>query len=203
MTANERIAQFRKLVETNSNDELAQFGLGSALLEAGQAEEAGPCFQRVLAINSRHSKAYQLLGTAQKAAGRPELAVQTLTDGYRVAHRQGDLMPMKAMGEILRELGAPVPTVAEKTSAVASSEERGAGGEGFQCRRCGGTGPALKSRPFKGELGERILATVCQACWAEWVRMGTRVINELRLPLHDSQAQAAYDEQMKAFLILD
>lgn len=202
MTANERITQFRKLVAASPNDELALFGLGSALLDADQAAEAGPVLQRVLALNSRHSKAYQLLATAQKAAGQRELAIQTLTDGYRVAHRQGDLMPLKAMGEMLKELGAALPIVPVTGGAAAATGEARESVDGFQCRRCGG-GPALQKQPFKGELGERILAMVCQTCWNEWVRMGTRVINELRLPMHDPRAQAAYDEQMKAFLQLD
>ncbi len=199
MSPTERIAHFRKLVSINANDEMAQFGLGAALLEAGQAAEAGPCFQRVLALNSQNSKAYELLGAAQKAAGQKELAVQTLTEGYRVAQRKGDFMPLKAMGAMLSELGAPIPT-------VAAGREEAAGGAvagGFRCRRCGAGGPKLKERPFRGELGEQILSSICQPCWNEWVRMGTKVINELRLPLHDPQAQAMYDQHMKEFLLLE
>ena len=78
----------------------------------------------------------------------------------------------------------------------------GGGTPGFSCRRCGGNGPALNERPFKGALGEEILASVCQACWKEWVGMGTKVINELRLPMFDPQAQEVYDKHMKEFLML-
>jgi len=193
-----RLAKLRALAEADPNDELAHFSYGSALLEAGRYSEAGPCFQRVLALNSQNSKAYQLLGEAQKGAGHAELAIQTLTNGYRVAHRRGDMMPMKAMGELLQSLGAAVPGVAEK-SAVAAGEAVA----GFSCRRCGGSGPKLAERPFKGPLGEQILATVCGNCWKEWVAMGTKVINELRLPMFDPQAQEAYDRYMKEFLMLD
>jgi Fe-S cluster biosynthesis and repair protein YggX len=200
MADQDRIDKLRKLAESDPNDEMAQFSLGSALLEAGNAAEAGPCFQRVLAVNSQNSKAYQLLGEAQNAAGQKDYAIQTLTNGYRVAHRRGDLMPMNAMGELLTKLGAPVPTVAEKKPETATGGSTATGD--FHCRRCGG-GTKLKDRPFKGPLGETIHATVCDACWKEWVGMGTKVINELRLPMFDPQAQEMYDKHMKEFLLID
>ena len=65
-----------------------------------------------------------------------------------------------------------------------------------------GGGRGWQNRPFKGPLGEKILATVCQSCWKEWVGMGTKVINELRLPLSDPQAQKVFDQHMMEFLNL-
>src|SRR5262249_46434726 len=155
--------------EADPSDELAHFSLGQALVDASQHADAGPYLQRVLALNSQNSKAYQLLGEVQKATGHPDLAIQTLTNGYRVAHRKRDLMHMKAMGGLLQSPGAPVPPVAEKKDGPA-----GAATAGFACRRCGGAGPKLTERPFKGPLGEKILATVCASCWKEWVGMGTK-----------------------------
>lgn len=198
MSNEERIQKLRMQAESDPGDEMAHFALGNALLDAGKPEEAGPSFQRVLALNSKNSKAYELLGASQIGAGLRDLAIQTLTNGYRVAHRNGDLMPMKKMGELLEGLGAPVPTVAEKKEAAA---EAGGATPGFSCRRCGGGSP-LKERPFKGQLGEEILASVCQNCWKEWIGMGTKVINELRLPMFDPQAQEVYDKHMKEFLML-
>lgn len=199
MGTHERIEQLRQLAESDPNDEMAHFSLGNALIDAGRPEEAGPYLQRVLAINSQNSKAYQLLGEAQMGTGHRDLAIQTLTNGYRIAHRNGDLMPMKKMGELLEQLGAPLPKVAEKKETAASG---GGGVEGFSCRRCGGDGPKLATRPFKGPLGEQILAEICENCWREWVGMGTKVINELRLPMFDPQAQEVYDKHMKEFLML-
>jgi Fe-S cluster biosynthesis and repair protein YggX len=195
----DRIHKLRALAEADPKDEMAHFSLGAALLESGNAADAGPCFQRVLALNSQNSKAYQHLGEAQIATGHKDFAVQTLTNGYRIAHRRGDLMPMKAMADLLTSLGAPVPAVGEKKEAPVA----GATDAGFTCRRCGGHGPKMTSRPFKGPLGETILATVCQNCWKEWVGMGTKVINELRLPMFDPVAQDTYDKYMKEFLLLD
>ena len=194
-----RIEKLQAAVEEHPNNELAQFSLGSALLEAGRFEEAGPCFQRVLAINSQHSKAYESLGTVQKLGGHKELAIQTLTNGYRVAQRQGDMEPMNTMAGLLKELGAEVPAAPAKVA----SPQGGSGGTGFSCRRCGGGGPQLEKQPFKGELGEVVLKTVCGTCWREWVSMGTKVINELRLPMYDLEAQSMYDKHMKEFLLID
>lgn len=200
MTDEAKIEQLRKQLESDPNNELAQFALGNALLDAGRHDEAGPCFQRVLAVNSRNSRAYQRLGMVQELTGHPDLAIQTLTNGYRVAHRQGDLQPLKEMETLLVELGAEIP----KAAAPPKKPKTASPGDGsFSCRRCGGQGPALEKRPFKGELGEIILGTVCAGCWREWVGMGTKVINELRLPMYDPQAQELYDQHMKEFLLID
>ena len=200
MSSIDRIEQLKRAVEQDPNDELAQFALGNAHFEAKQFADAGPCFQRVLAINSQNSKAYELLATVQKNTGHPDLAIQTATNGYRIAQRRGDMMPLKGMEALLKELGAPIPTIAEKPSAASGTS---AASGAFTCRRCGAPGPALERRPFKGELGEMILATVCQSCWREWVGQGTKVINELRLPMYDPQAQEIYDRHMKEFLLIE
>ncbi len=195
-----RIERFRRLVEQDPADELANFSLGAALVEAGRFSEAVPHLQKVLAVNPRSSRAWQMLGAAQRGAGDLEHAVATLTEGHRVARRQGDMMPLKAIEGLLRELGAPVPD--SPPTPVAAPESAAAAG-GFRCRRCGGGGPPLDRPPFKGELGEQVHAGVCRACWAEWIKMGTRVINELRLSMNDPQAQETYDRHLREFLMLE
>ena len=57
--------------------------------------------------------------------------------------------------------------------------------------------------PFKGPLGERILANTCSGCWGEWIPMGTKVINELGLVLSTPAGQEAYDQYMVEFLQLE
>ncbi len=201
--ANEaRIEQFKKMTESDPRDELAWMSLGNAYTEAGRHQEAAQTFQRVLALNSQLSKGYESLGRAQIACGDKELAKQTLRNGYLIAHKKGDLMPKNAMEAMLKEIGADVPAPAMQP--VGGSVGAAVAGDGsFSCRRCGGHGPKLPHRPFKGALGEKVLASVCQSCWKEWVGMGTKVINELRLPMFDPQAQETYDKHMKEFLSLD
>jgi Fe-S cluster biosynthesis and repair protein YggX len=203
MADDEKIARFRKLIEQNPNDEMANFSLGSALLQAANPKEAAACFQRVLALSSRNSKAYQLLGEAQRQSGDVRLAIETITNGCRVAQRQGDMMPLRAMADMLKELGAEVPLAGEQKAGTAGPGGARAGESDFACRRCGGSGPQLSQRPFKGPLGQQILASICQSCWSDWVRMGTRVINELGLSMSDPIAQETYDRHMKEFLMLD
>ena len=50
--------------------------------------------------------------------------------------------------------------------------------------------------------GKLIFETICADCWREWIGMGTKVINELRLPLNDPRAQKEFDRHMYEFLNL-
>lgn len=189
------IDRYRAKTEANPSDEIAHFALGRALLEAGNAGDAAKSFQRVLALNPNISKAYQLLGDAQLKSGHRDYAIQTLTEGVNVAQRRGDLMPKNEMSKILADLGAPVPQFADpRTTAVGE-------GEVF-CKRHGGTGPRLPKAPFRGAFGQEIFENTCANCWTEAIGFGTKVINELRLPLSDPQAQKMWDQHIRDFLNL-
>lgn len=61
----------------------------------------------------------------------------------------------------------------------------------------------MASRPFKGPLGEQVWANICQTCWTEWIHMGTKVINELRLNFGLPKHAEIYDQHMREFLSLD
>lgn len=198
MTIEERILQFQKMVETDPANELGYFSLGNALFEAKRFAEAGPAFQRVLALNPHYSRAHLMLGKTQIETGHKDLAIQTLTNGYLVAHKRGDLLPRNEMGDLLKSLGAAVPDPDAKARPAGGAAP---GEGGFVCSRCGG-GAKMAERPFKGPLGEKVWANVCQQCFKEWIAMGTKVINELRLPMHDPQAQEMYDKHMIEFLSL-
>ena len=63
-----------------------------------------------------------------------------------------------------------------------------------------GSGVSLSA--FKGAKGQEIVDKICATCWREWIPMGTKVINELRLPLSDPMAQKMYDQHMMEFLNL-
>ena len=191
-----RINQFRKMASDDPNNELGHFSLGKALLDAGQHQEAAQSFQRVLALNPNIGKAYQLLADAQLKLGQREFAVETLQRGIQTAHNRGDLMPRNEMSTILKGLGVEPPTFA---SSVAAAEV----GEGqIQCNRCGRVMPKMASPPFRNAQGQMIHEKICADCWKEWIGMGTKVINELRLPLNDPAAQKMYDQHMLEFLNL-
>lgn len=201
MDIEQRIQNFKKMADDDPGNELGHFSLGKAYLEAARHEEARECFERVIELNGEFSKAYQHLAEVLIATGRKPDAIDVLTRGYGIAARRGDNMPRDAMGRLLSELGAPVPAAA--AAAAPPRPAPAAAGSGVvSCSRCGRVAPAIPERPFKGPLGEQVLAHTCAACWAEWVAMGTKVINELRLDFSNPMAGDIYDAHMKEFLQL-
>jgi Fe-S cluster biosynthesis and repair protein YggX len=192
----ERIEQFRKMAEADPQNELGHFSLGRALLDAGETAEAAKSLQRVISLNPNIGKVYQLLAQAQLKLNQRDLAIQTLQTGARTAHNRGDLMPKNEMLKMLTELGIEMPDL--KTSQANQPV-----GEGeVQCRRCGMIKRRLPAQPFSNAMGKEIYEKICNDCWREWIGMGTKVINELRLPLSDPQAQKIFDQHMIEFLNL-
>ena len=194
----DRIEKFRALTVADPTNELGFFSLGRALVDAGKPAEAIPALQRVLALNPNFSKAYALLGQAQRSTGDQAGAVATLSNGYRIANERGDLMPRNDMAMMLKEMGAPLPEL--KTSQELTAEDASAGK--IKCSRCGRIAPKMPEPPFGGELGAQIHGSVCGPCFREWIGQGTKVINELRLNLTEKPAQDVYDQHMKEFLNL-
>ena len=47
-----------------------------------------------------------------------------------------------------------------------------------------------------------MLAHVCQACWKEWIGMGTKVINELQLDFSNPEAGKTYNSHLIEYLQL-
>ena len=70
------------------------------------------------------------------------------------------------------------------------------------CRRCG-EGPALPRAPFRNELGERILASICGNCWAEWLQHQTLLINHYGLDPRDAEAKQFLYRQVEQVLLGD
>ena len=190
-----RIEQFRKMANDDPNNELGHFSLGKALLEAGQFQEAAQSFQRVLALNANIGKAFQLLADAQIKLNQRDHAIDTLQRGIQTSHNRGDLMPRNEMSNMLKTLGVDPPTFESATTTPIGEGE-------IQCKRCSKTKPKMANPPFRNEQGRLIQEAICADCWREWIGMGTKVINELRLPLNDPQAQKIYDKHMMEFLNL-
>jgi Fe-S cluster biosynthesis and repair protein YggX len=193
---NARIDQFRKMADADPDNELGHFSLGRALLDAGQYKEAAQSFQRTIALNPNIGKVYQLLAEAQLRQDQRDHAIETLKTGIRTAHARGDHMPKNEMIAMIKDLGVEPPHF---EGAVA---ERPVGEGEVLCSRCGRVGRKLPTPPFRNTQGELIQSKVCAECWREWIGMGTKVINELRLPLSDPQAQKIFDQHMYEFLNL-
>lgn len=203
MNDDTRIEKFKRMTEADPDNELGHFSLGKMYLEAGRFEEAITCLCRTLGLNAKMSKAYQLLGEAYEKSGQRHKAVEVLTRGVTIADDQGDRMPRDAMVDLLRAWGAAIPPLKERAQAEVKARVETASAGGFRCVRCGGQGGQLQKPPFKGPSGERVLAHTCSTCWQEWIRMGTKVINELGLALSTPAGQETYDQYMIEFLELE
>jgi Fe-S cluster biosynthesis and repair protein YggX len=191
-----RIDQFKKMANDDPDNELGHFSLGRAYFDAGNREAAIESFRRVIQINPNMSRAYQLTGMALLQSGRREEAIESLTRGVKVAHERGDMMPKNEMIQVLKELGAAIPEFQR------IEPDRPVGAAEVLCVRCGQVRPKLPSPPFSNAQGREIYEKICTPCWREWIGMGTKVINELRLPLADPQAQKIFDQHMMEFLNL-
>jgi len=148
-------------------------------------------------LNPAIAQVYQLLGSALLKENRKDEAIKRLAAGVEIATARGDVMPKNEMVKMLRDLGAPVPQAALAAAPAAAV------GEGqVLCNRCGKVGKKQFSPPFSNAQGKEIYEKICADCWREWIGMGTKVINELRLPLSDPQAQKIFDQHMREFLNL-
>lgn len=203
MSADQRIEQFKKMAESDPENELGHFSLGKAYLDNDRFDEAIVSLSRVIELNDGMSKGYQILGDAFNRAGQRERAVETLTRGVSVADKQGDRMPRDAMATMLKEMGAPVPAMKEAPKTTDSAGAAGSSSSGFQCARCRRPNGQLEKVPFKGAMGLKILENVCSSCWHEWISMGTKVINELALTLSTKAGKESYDQYMIEFLQLE
>ncbi|MBI2462303.1 MAG: tetratricopeptide repeat protein [Candidatus Rokubacteria bacterium] len=102
--AEDRVAQFREVVELYPDDPVARFGLATACLEAGRAEEAVAEFREVLRLKPDYTAAYRGLGRALERLGRSEEAKAVYREGIALAPKTGDLQTGKEMEVFLKRL---------------------------------------------------------------------------------------------------
>jgi len=157
--------------------------------------EAIAAFQRAIELNPNIAKVYQLQAAAMLKENRKEEAIARLTKGVEVAAARGDMMPRNEMVKMLKDLGVAVAESAESAKQAVGEGE-------VHCNRCGRVARKLPSPPFSNAQGKEIYERICADCWREWIHMGTKVINELRLPLSDPQAAKIFDQHMREFLNL-
>lgn len=196
MADTNRIEQFRKMATDDPDNALGHFSLGRELLNAGNAAEAVASFERVIQIDPNLSRAYQLLGTALLKLDRRGEATERLLAGVKIAHARGDVMPKNEMIRMLKELDAPIPELSTPRQAVEVGEGQ------VQCKRCGRVAARLSKPPMRNAFGQEIYENICADCWREAIGHGTKVINELRLPMNDPQASKMWDQQIREFLNL-
>jgi Fe-S cluster biosynthesis and repair protein YggX len=198
MDMQQRIAQFENMVQADPDNDMAHFSLGGAYAAVNRFLEAAESYKRCIARNKDMSKAYQLAGDAFIKAGEMDDAAQILTEGFKVAASKGDRLPQKAMGDLLKQIGKPVPDI-----KVPLGGGKAAPPGSFTCGRTGRQGTKMTRPPFKGPVGEWIAQNISKETFDDWIGQGTKVINELRLDLSRDEDEATYDAHMREFLGID
>ena len=70
----------------------------------------------------------------------------------------------------------------------------------IMCNKLQKEGEALDRAPYPGELGDRILSSICKEAWQLWLQHQTMLINEYRLtPIEAKDRQFLVDEMEKFF----
>ena len=195
MDLDERISRFEALVAEEPDNDMAIFSLAGAYNQAGRYSDAAETYKKAIGVNPGLSKAYQLAGAAYMADQKTEEAAAVLTEGFKVAAERGDRMPQQAMGDLLDTLGVAHPEVA-KPKAETNAAPPGT----FVCGVTGKPGTKLPKPPFRGKLGEWIQNRASKETFDEWIGLGTKIINELKLDLSRDEHDAVYDYAMRKYL---
>jgi Fe-S cluster biosynthesis and repair protein YggX len=196
MNLEDRIELFKNMAAADPENELAHFSLGKLYRESGAWAEAEKSLRRSLEINPHHAVAHQLLGEVLLAQGKREEAIGLLEHGVRLAHERGEFMPRDRMRRLLEAEGVAPPDLTRRAGGEAGPVDPHA----FVCKRCYRANPPLAQTPFSGELGEKVLASICTSCWREWLAMSIKVINEYRLNMASPEANETYENHLREFL---
>jgi Fe-S cluster biosynthesis and repair protein YggX len=196
MDVQNRIAQWEKMAK-EAPDDMAWFSLGNAYRDAHRLEDAQAALAKAIEFNPGMSRAYQLRAQVLIELNRNDEAGDLLAKGYVTATQKGDTMPQRAMESLLQKLGRPVPQVQVVREAVAAVPT---GANTVLDRKTGQAGTRMPDPPMRGPLGRYIFEHYSQETWREWIKMGTKVINELRLDFSNPGHAKIYDQHMMEWL---
>ncbi|MEM0982545.1 MAG: Fe(2+)-trafficking protein [Planctomycetota bacterium] len=193
MDLDTRIKQFEELVAEDPSNDMAHFSLAGAYMQAERLQDAVEAYRRCTEANAEMSKAYQLGAQALIKLDKSDEAADMLMRGYVIAAERGDVMPKQAMADLLRQLGRDVPEVKSKA-------EQDAPPGSFVCRKTGKAGHQLPRPPFKTDMGTWIHENISKETFDEWIGLGTKIINELKLDLSNDEHDVVYEYGMRRFL---
>ena len=100
----EKIGMFKKVLEIDPVDQVANFGLGSIYLETGRYEEGLGPLTTVVEKYKDYSAAYLLLGKTLEKLSENKKAIDVYKKGIAAASKKGDLMPLKDMQNRMNQL---------------------------------------------------------------------------------------------------
>jgi Flp pilus assembly protein TadD len=104
MTDADRIAAFKEVAEEMPDDPEVRFGLASAYLDAGRADDAIAEYRETIRLKPDYSAAHRGLGRALERAGQTAEAIAAYKVGLDVATKNGDLQTVKEIEVFLRRL---------------------------------------------------------------------------------------------------
>lgn len=99
-----KLEMFKKVLEIDPVDQVANYGLGSVYLELERYEEALPHLQLLVEKYKKYSTAYLLLGKTLEKLSRTKETIEVYQAGITVAAQNGDLMPLKDMQNRLNQI---------------------------------------------------------------------------------------------------
>ena len=190
-----RISQWENMTTADPNNEMGWFSLGTAYKDAERWSEAEKALGRAIELSPTLSRAFQLRGQALIHLGRNDDAAALLSRGYVIAGERGDVMPQRAMGSLLEKLGTPIPAAAKVAAAPVA-----VGPNSLVDRKTGQLGTRMPDPPMRGPLGKFIYDHYSMETWREWIKMGTKVINELRLDFSNDAHGKMYEQHMMEWL---
>lgn len=68
------------------------------------------------------------------------------------------------------------------------------------CVRCGQTRDSVPFKPFPNALGQRVLDSICNVCWSEWLKLQQQFINHYGLNLREPRAKEFLYGELEKFL---
>lgn len=99
-----REQMFLQVIEMDSDDTIALYGLGDIAFFRNQYKEAAEKISKVISIDEKYSTAYLLLGKSLEALGESLKAKEVYQKGIEVASKRGDMMPANEMQSRLNQL---------------------------------------------------------------------------------------------------
>ena len=98
------IENLKTLLAQGEDSLILRFGLGQALLQAGEFDESIEHLLHALEFDAQYSAAYKLLGKAYMNSQKNDLAINTYEKGIEIAERKGDIQAAKEMQVFLKRL---------------------------------------------------------------------------------------------------
>jgi folate-binding protein YgfZ len=104
----DRISMFKQVLAIDTEDLIANSGLGTAYVDLEQYSEAIPYLKKAISIRPNHTVAYLALGKALEKINDINEAANIYEKGISIAAQRGDMMPQKEMQMHLHNLRANI-----------------------------------------------------------------------------------------------